>query len=120
LTPEEKGFLVQFFPQRLVDQVRVIEVPGMTLPFFVDPSATTIGNDLIVIKSGQRSTQLLKHEFVHVCQYDHLGFDEFMRQYADQYVDGGYDYNRIAFEQQAFAFAGSGNGPIAGHLGYCN
>jgi hypothetical protein len=62
---------------------------------------------------------LLKHELVHVCQVDKLGLDGFMREYADQYVDGGYEYENIRFEQEAFAFDAM-SGPVSRHLGYCD
>jgi len=61
---------------------------------------------------------LLKHEFVHVCQYDHYGPEMFATMYADQYVDGGYDYNNILFERQAYGFEPT-NQIILNHLGYC-
>jgi hypothetical protein len=73
---------------------------------------------LIIVRKGRRSTNLLKHEFVHVCQYDRLGREGFANSYADQYVDGGYDYHNIEFEKQAYGFE-SRDQRIADYLGYC-
>jgi len=119
LREDEKQYLRQFFPERLVSSVGVVELEGMTGAFSHTASATTYGNDLIVIRKGQRSMGLLKHEFVHVCQYDQVGSGTFANMYADQYVDGGYDYNNIEFERQAFGFEPT-NQTIVGYLGYCN
>jgi hypothetical protein len=84
----------------------------------VDSIAMTIGNDLVVVEQGHRSSSLLKHELVHVCQADRFGVDAFIRSYADQFVDTGYDYGSIPFEREAYAFAEI-EAPIATHLGYC-
>ena len=78
----------------------------------------TIASDLVVIKAGQRSEWVLKHELVHACQADRAGDDEFIRNYADQYVDSGYDYGQIAFEREAYGF-NEATGPVSGYLGYC-
>src|SRR5262245_19440053 len=105
LRQDEKQYLGQFFHDRLVDSVRVVELEGMTGAFNHSASATTYGNDLIIIRKGQRSNSLLKHEFVHVCQYDRFGTGEFANMYADQYVDLGYtDGPQMEFEKQAYSF----------------
>ncbi len=118
LTEAEKTYLRQFFPNRLVESVRVKELDGMTGAGSHSASATTYGNDFIIVRKGERTNQLLKHEFVHVCQYDKLGVEGFAHTYADQYVDGGYQYANIEFEKQAWGFA-SKNSKISDHLGYC-
>ncbi len=118
LTETEKTYLRQFFPNRLVESVRVKELDGMTGAFSHSASATTYGNDFIIIRKGKRTNELLKHEFVHVCQYDKLGVQGFANTYADQYVDGGYEYSNIEFEKQAWGFAWK-NLKIADYLGYC-
>jgi hypothetical protein len=119
LGAEEKTFLRQFFPGRLVDGVRVAVVPALDFPFMMNVKAMTIGPDLVVVKDGERSSTILKHELVHVCQADRHGLDQFMRDYADQYVDAGYDYNKIAFEREAYGFQDV-SGPISAYLGYCD
>jgi hypothetical protein len=118
LTEEEKAYLRRFFPGRLVESVRVKELEGMTGVFNESAAATTYGNDFIIVRQGERSNVLLKHELVHVCQYDRLGVEGFARVYADQYVDGGYEYREIGLEKQAYGFQPR-TGPIAAHLGYC-
>jgi hypothetical protein len=118
LTETEKTYLRQFFPNRLVESVRVKELDGMTGAFNFSASATTYGNDFIIIRKGKRTNELLKHEFVHVCQYDKLGVQGFANTYADQYVDGGYEYSNIEFEKQAWGFAWK-KSKIADYLGYC-
>ncbi len=104
LTASEKAYLKAWFPERLLNKVRIRELAGMTGAFSHKASATTYGNDLIVVKKGKRSNELLRHEMVHVCQYDHLGRDGFAREYADQYVDGGYQYRSIIMEEDAYGF----------------
>jgi hypothetical protein len=60
----------------------------------------------VVVKRGERSNNLLKHELVHTCQYDRFGIEGFAQRYADQYVDSGYSYNNMEFEIDAFGFQG--------------
>ena len=118
LREDEKAFLRQFFPDRLLDSVRVVELEGMTGAFNHSASATTYG-DLIIIRRGRRSMGLLKHEFVHVCQYERFGVETFADMYADQYVNNGYNEKNGEFEQRAYGFA-SVAAKIGSFLGYCN
>jgi len=112
LTASERAYLYAWFPKRLVDGMKVLELTGMTGTFSHDAAATTYGRDLIVIRRGQRSNELLKHELVHACQYDRFGIDTFGQMYADQWVDGGYDYSKIEFERDAFNFGTLVPGPL--------
>ena len=109
LTAAERTFLAPFFPSTLLDRVRIVENDGFSGPLVTVAvqgiAAMTVGADLVLIQRGQRSNLLLKHELVHTCQYRALGQEAFGRTYADQYVDGGYGYGSIVFEQEAFAFA---------------
>ena len=107
LTDEEKTYLKRFYPARLVDGVRVVEEVASSGAFIHSASATTYGNNLIVInkrKAPRRTLKLLKHEFVHICQYDVLGIDGFAQEYTNGYVDNGYEYRNIPMEQDAFDF----------------
>ena len=117
LTSTEKQALQQWFPDSLLNRVRIVEQAGMTGAFNFSASATTYGDDLVVVRKGRRTVQLLKHEFVHVCQYEKLGRDGFAKEYANQYVDGGYDYNTIVFERDAFNFADQPNRHIHNYAG---
>lgn len=123
LTNSEAAYLRRFFPARLVDNVKVFEMLEMTGAFNFNAGATTYGQDFITIKSGNRSLRLLKHEMVHSCQYEHMGsFEAFAREYADQFVDGGYDYRSIRFEREAFQYAAIPDDqtpPIVDFLEYC-
>ena len=118
LTASEKDYLKAFFPARLINKVGVVErnTTGIGNEF---AGATTYGVDLIVIKKGQRSNGILKHELVHVCQYDKYGVQGFSYKYADQYVDADFVYKDIKFEKKAYTFQSSKTGPIANYLGYC-
>lgn len=107
LTASEKTFLSPFFPKRLIDKVRVVVKKRRTGFGNYSAGATTYGNDLIVIKQGRRTNSLLKHEMVHVCQYDKLGQRGFANAYADQYVESNYDYANMSFEQDAFGYEGN-------------
>lgn len=107
LREDEKTYLKQFYPARLVDGVRVVEELASSGAFIHQASATTYGNNLIVfnkLKAGNRTLKLLKHEFVHICQYDVLGVKGFAKEYANGYVDGNYDYDNIPMEQDAFTY----------------
>ena len=89
--------------------MRVVEELASSGAFIHQASATTYGNNLIVFnkrKAGNRTLKLLKHEFVHICQYDVLGVKGFAREYTDGYVDGNYDYNNIPMEQDAYEYQG--------------
>ena len=96
--------LASFFPQRLIDNVRVVMKKRRTGFGNYKAEATTYGNDLVVIKERHRTTDTLKHEMVHVCQYDKLGRKGFAYEYADQYVGSNYNYDNMSFEQDAFGF----------------
>jgi hypothetical protein len=115
----EKEHLAKHFPKRLIDKVRVLE-RNDTGYFNKSAGATTFGNDFIIIRKGERSNDLLVHEFVHVCQYDRYGVKGFAFRYADQYVDGGFSYRNIKFEKQAYAFQKDPKGHIKKFLGYCS
>lgn len=115
LRASEKKYLAEFFPKRLIDKVRVLERDD-TGYFNKSAGATTFGNDFVIIRKGHRSNSLLRHEFVHVCQYDKYGVKGFAYRYADQYVDGGFSYRNIKFEKQAYGFK---DGKIKAYLGYC-
>ncbi len=104
LTDSEKIFLENFFPKRLIDKVRVVIKKRRTGFGNYVAGATTYGNDLIVIKRGHRTNNLLKHEFVHICQYDSLGQKGFAYEYADQYVESNYNYDNMPFELDAYEF----------------
>jgi hypothetical protein len=118
LRPDEKVFLSQFFPGRIIDSVGVVELDGMTGAFNHTHGATTYGTDLIIIRKGDRNMTLLKHELVHACQYERFGVEGFATMYADQFVDSGYDDGEMPFEIEASNFESS-NLKIQQHLGYC-
>ncbi len=113
LTASEKTYLKQWFPEAVLNKVRVAEDLAQTGFFIFSASATTYGT-VIVVKTGKRTNSLLRHEMVHVCQYEKFGKDGFATRYADQYVDSGYDYNKMPFEEDAFDFQGSSSAPVIG------
>lgn len=122
LSATEKQYLTRFFPERLVNQVRVYEMAAMTGAFNFKAAATTYGSDFIAVKRGSRSLKLLKHEFVHVCQYDKYGQQGFATEYANQYVDNGYSELKSQLEKQAYEYAGMDDAStprINDFLGYC-
>jgi hypothetical protein len=59
---------------------------------------------LLLVKAGNRTLKLLKHEFVHICHYDVLGVEGFAREYANGYVGGNYEYANILMEQDAYDY----------------
>jgi len=107
LRENEKTYLKRFFPVRLVDGVRIVEELASSGAFIHKASATTYGNNLIVInknRAGNRSLKLLKHEMVHICQYDVLGIKGFAEEYTNGYVDNGYEYRSIPMEADAYDY----------------
>jgi len=109
LTSTEKTELKKYYPASLVDKMRVAEELLSTGAFIHSASATTYGDNLIVInkkKAGNRTLSLLKHEMVHACQYHTLGRRGFAKRYADDYVDHSYDYNKMPIELDAFHYQG--------------
>ena len=95
---------------------------GMTGAFNFKASATTYGSHFIAVKKGARTLSVLKHEFVHVCQYDKLGQQGFADEYANQFVDNGYNEQNGALEKQAYKYAAlpdATSPPIKAFLGYC-
>lgn len=104
LRQSEKTFLSTFFPEAVIDDVRILEWDRRTGFGNYKAGATTYDN-LIIVKKGHRTNELLKHELVHVCQYKKLGVEKFAHAYADQYIDSGYNDSRMAFEQDAYGYA---------------
>ncbi|MBI3074397.1 MAG: hypothetical protein HYY84_19980 [Deltaproteobacteria bacterium] len=118
LTTAEKKHLAEFFPLRLIDRVRVtlLGVAGLGNS---SAGAAAYGPDLIVVKRGHRTLAVLKHEMVHICQYDKLGIAAFAQRYAEQLVDTDFVYGKVPFEVEAHRFTASGRGRFSGILGSC-
>lgn len=122
LTRSEKKYLRRWFPKRLVNRVRVLVLKNTTGFFNYKAGATTYGSDFIIVKRGHRSNGLLKHEMVHVCQYDKYGIRGFAKRYAEQYVTSGFNYNQMTFEIEAAKFQKIPKNKtphISRKLGYC-
>ena len=56
----EKQYLLRFFPQRLVENMKVYEMSGMTGAFNLNAWATTYGSDFIIIRKGRKSFLVLR------------------------------------------------------------
>jgi hypothetical protein len=118
LTSAEMAFLAPFFPARLLSGVRIFE--GEHAGFLNDDAlAVTYGSDVIFTSPGNRTNTTLKHEMVHICQYDLLGVRRFAGAYMAGYIDAGCDYATNVYEKQAKTFELSGTGRIDAFLGYC-
>ena len=62
LREEEKVYLKKLYPDRLGDNVRVLDILGMTEKINHSASRNTYGSDCIIIRNVRRSSQLLQHE----------------------------------------------------------
>ena len=60
----------------------------------------TFGDTYFVRRAAANDPDLHFHELVHVIQWRHLGFRRFLRAYARELLEHGYDGNR--FEQMAY------------------
>lgn len=125
LTDRERDRLAGYFPQDLLNSVRVALVPRIADPWIfrlvrrlriAKPSSleTMAGMaiiDTVVIAGGHRlargpehaaSTVLIFHELVHVVQFRLLGPRAMVRRYIRGWVGCGYDYWSIPMEEDAY------------------
>jgi len=119
LPPAQRGRLEPFFDVMTLDRARFRVVPIIENPPFLTqaqelgiPPAIDFTQmsgltlDDTVLLSEHRPVDnflaLLFHELVHIVQYEILGVNEFLRQYVVGFAEGGFDYNAIPLERQAY------------------
>jgi hypothetical protein len=112
----EKEIMKPFFGSEVLSCARFIIVPRIENPEFYK----SIGKvpldfsqmwgitfiDTICVVTSRMSAPLLFHELVHVCQYQLLGADQFIRRYVLGWANGGFEYRNIPLEKQAYRLQG--------------
>jgi hypothetical protein len=111
-----------FFEERLLREVRVVVVPALENPKFLEayretftdkgiplmdftamPSITMVDTILLVEECLDDSAiGLIFHELVHAVQYDLLGPDKFVELYLVGWVNQGFNYAAIPLEMDAY------------------
>jgi hypothetical protein len=119
LTSRQKQGLSTFFPTRVLDQVRVQQLPSgrfVENPAFYDEllrlgfgarmlpdsrnmAAVTFVD--VVVSHGFMSKRTLFHELVHVVQFWKMGLDAFAARYVAGFLSGG-GYDGIPLERNAY------------------
>lgn len=116
LRPEEDARLALSFEESTRDSVRTARVPGVDNPpfyremgrvllDFTGMSAITFVDTIVVNRrfvEDPAPSELLFHELVHVVQYEVLGVEEFARRYVAGWARGGFSYEAIRLERQAY------------------
>ena len=114
---EDLTALAPFFPAKVLQRARVLELKGdrvgdppffgivkmmgiRNLPSFRAMAAITF--DDVVVSHEAFTRRLLFHELVHVTQYAQLGVREFAKKYVNGFLQGG-GYDEIPLEKMAYA-----------------
>lgn len=108
-----------FFEGRVLDVARWRMVPVIEEPPFVAEAerrgiprgidfsrmAGITFHDTVLLSEREMPSNaagLVFHELVHVVQYELLGVEEFVRQYIRGFVEGGFRYEAIPLERDAY------------------
>jgi hypothetical protein len=120
LGPHDRDVLSLFFPDEILDQVRIVSVPvvpnpdfyevltqhGVPIPLdFGQMAGITFGDTVLLsearpVEPAERLPTLF-HELVHVVQYARLGVDEFVHRYVMGWAENGFRYESIPLEKDA-------------------
>jgi hypothetical protein len=111
-----------FFEERLLREVRLLTVPGLENPGFLqeyqasfsekgipmldfsDMAGITLVDTILLVERflTEASTAMIFHELVHAVQYDILGPDKFVELYITGWVNQGFNYAAIPVEMDAY------------------
>jgi hypothetical protein len=111
-----------FFDRNLLKNVRVVTVPGIDNPPFLEQlrpalsqasvpvldfssmAAITFVDTILLVESAARDHRdsLVFHELIHVVQYDILGPDKFVELFITGWVNQGFNYAAIPLEMDAY------------------
>jgi hypothetical protein len=114
--------LSPFFEERLLKEVRLVKVPALENPGFLEAyeavfsekaiplldfttmaGITYIDTILLVERFlDEDSISLIFHELVHAVQYELLGPDKFVQLYLVGWVNQGFNYAAIPLEMDAY------------------
>jgi hypothetical protein len=116
LTSAQKEAVRAFFPQRLLDGVRVLELKKERVPnpafqeraqkrgyrLMLDfQHMADITHPRLIILQQKPTSRLLFHALVHVVQYDILGLERYLELYVRAFVSNE-SYTSVPLEVQAF------------------
>jgi hypothetical protein len=118
--PHDHDVLGLFFPDEILDAVRIVAVPAVPNPDFYDtltqhgvPIPHDFGEmagitfvDTILLSHARPvdpadRLPTLFHELVHAVQYAHLGVEEFVHRYVMGWAENGFRYEDIPLERDA-------------------
>ena len=100
--PEKVRILaVREIPQP--DHPRIKQLAGELGLLTPSTEAITFGHGIFVREDRSKDREILVHEFVHVAQYEKLGVEDFLMQYALQIFKNG--YNNAPMEREACEIA---------------
>ncbi|MFQ5526684.1 MAG: hypothetical protein ACE5GX_10525 [Thermoanaerobaculia bacterium] len=123
LAAEDRRHFEAYFPERILDQVRLRVVDRFENPEFFSvfdqvgepypmdlrtASGMALIDTVLITENafrGRARRRLLFHELVHVVQYDVLGLESYMDLYVDGWERGGRRYHGIPHERQAYELA---------------
>ncbi len=116
LSPAQKHYVRGFFPDRLLESVRVLELEDERVPnppfqerarkrgyrLMLDFShMAEITHPQLIIFQEKPASRLLFHALVHVMQYEVLGCERYLELYVRAFVQTG-SYTNVPMEMQAF------------------
>ena len=116
LSPEQKHYVRGFFPDRLLDAVKVLELEDERVPnppyqerarkrgyrLMLDfAHMAEITHPRLIIFQEQMTPRQLFHALVHVLQYEVLGRERYLELYVRAFVQTG-SYTSVPMEMQAF------------------
>jgi hypothetical protein len=122
LTPQAMGQFSPFFEEWLLQKVRLLTVPALENPGFLEAYRSTFAekaiplldfsamagitfDDTILLVDrlpGADSNLVIFHELVHAVQYDLLGPDKFVELYLMGWINQGFNYAAIPLEMDAY------------------
>ena len=116
LTPAQKEAVRAFFPQRLLDEVRVLELKKERVPnpafqeraqkrgyrLMLDfQHMADITHPRLIVLQQKPTSRLLFHALVHVVQYEILGLECYLELYVRAFIRSE-SYTSVPLEVQAF------------------
>ena len=116
LSPQQKQLVANFFPERLLDEVRILELKDEHLPnppfqqragkggyrMMLDfTHKAQIAHPRLIIFQQELTPRLLFHALVHVMQYAILGLERYLDLYVRAFSQSG-SYTNVPMEVQAF------------------
>ena len=122
LTPQAMEQFSPFFEDRLLQKVRLLTVPALENPGFLEAyrpilaekaiplldfsemAGITFDDTILVVERflGADSSPVIFHELVHAVQYDLLGPDKFVELYITGWINQGFNYAAIPLEMDAY------------------